>query len=323
MNTRIKVATLLYPGVNAIDVAGPWEAFAAAHHEDGSAAYALRSWGLDEGALACESGLTLCADGPLPARPRAHTLLVPGGMGVRRPATLATLAAWLSRHQHRFERIASVCTGAYVLAEAGLLDGRRVATHWAHAADLQRRYPRVRVDSDSLYLDDGRICSSGGVTAGIDLTLDLIERDVGRKAAAASARELVVYLRRTGSQAQYSGPLQMQLAATDRLSEVCAWAAANLEEDLSVEHLAERAGLSARQFSRRFQATFDTSPAQFVKRLRLDRARMLLEQGVALARVAHATGFTSEDGLRKAFRARFGCTPGVYAGRFRDEETSA
>ncbi|MEM9383991.1 MAG: helix-turn-helix domain-containing protein [Pseudomonadota bacterium] len=317
MSAPITIATLLYPGVNAVDVAGPWEAFAAAFRADGSRSYALTSWGFGETPLVCESGLKLWADRDLPDAPQAHTLLVPGGVGIREPRTLLALARWLGRHEHRFERIASVCTGAYALAEAGLLDGRRVATHWAHAQALQKRYPAIEVDANSLFLIDGRMCSSGGVTAGIDLTLELIESDVGRDAAAASARELVVYLRRPGSQAQYSDPLRMQLAATDRLGEVCAWAATHLHIELPVSRLAERAGLSERQFTRRFQDTFGTPPAQFVKRLRLDRARMLLEQGVAMSEVLRATAFASEDGLRKAFRSHFGCTPHQHAARFK------
>lgn len=311
------VALLLYEGVNATDVAAPLEAFAAVRSGDGTRAYEPRVWSLTSPVVRAESGLKLCADGPAPARPSADLLIVPGGVGVREPETLARLSTWLFRHHRRFRRIATVCTGAYALAETGLLDGRTITTHWAHARDLQRRYPKVRVDADALFLKDGRFYSSGGVTAGIDLALDLIESDCGPRAAIDAARELVVFLRRTGTQTQFSAPLQLQAQAAGRLADVCRWAANNLEANLSVETLAARAGLSSRQFSRRFRDAMGAPPASYIKMLRLDAARTLLGQGAAIARAAEVSGFESADGFRRAFERQFGVAPSEYRRRFK------
>ncbi|MEM7662970.1 MAG: DJ-1/PfpI family protein [Pseudomonadota bacterium] len=314
--TRPKVAVVLFDKVNAIDVAGPLEAFASAETERGEAAYAIVSWTIDELSVRTESGLNLLADRKVPDCPEADILIIPGGKGARNEVTLKKLSSWLKKHHKKFGRIASVCTGAYALAEAGLLDGRKVTTHWAHARDLQVRYPKILVQSDALFLRDGRFYSSGGVTAGIDLALDLIDDDHGGDVAMKVARELVVFLRRTGAQAQFSMPLQFQAKASNRLDEVCTWAANNLDGDLSVDALAARAGLSARQFSRRFRDTFGTPPATYIKRLRLDAGRTLIGQGVSLSRAAHASGFGSIDGFRRAFEGQFGVSPSEYRKRF-------
>lgn len=310
------IALIIYEGVNATDVAGPLEAFAAVRRADGARMYAPQIWSLTSRIVRTESGLKLCADGPAPAQPGADLLIVPGGVGVREPQTLALLSAWLRGHHALFKRIATVCTGAYALAEAGLADGRAVATHWAHARDLQRRYPKVRVDADALFLKDGRFYSSGGVTAGIDLALELIEADCGPCAAMDAARELVVFVRRTGSQAQFSAPLKLQTAALGRLNDVCSWAANNLDADLSVESLAARAGLSSRQFSRRFRDAVGAPPASHIKALRLDAARELLGRSAAVEQAAEAAGFASADAFRRAFERQFGVAPSEYRRRF-------
>jgi len=314
------VAVILYNQVNAIDVAGPLEAFGAVTKENNGHAYKITCWAFDDLVVRTESGLKLCADRKAPQRPQADILIVPGGKGVRNKNTLSTLSFWLIKNHRNFERIASICTGAYALAEAGLLNDRNVTTHWAFAADLQKRYPEIRVQSDALFLNDGRFYSSGGVTAGIDLALDLIESDFGGKAAMKVARELVVFLRRTGTQTQFSMPLQMQTVASDQLDDVCKWAASNLDGDLSVEVLAVRAGLSTRQFSRRFREAFGTPPATYIKRLRLDAGRTMLGQGVSISYAAHAAGFGTADGFRRAFENQFGVTPGEYRKRFQHHE---
>lgn len=314
--TRI-VAVMLYDQVNAIDVTGPIEAFATVGKNNNEYAYNIVSWALDGLVVRSESGLSLCADRKAPQRPQADILIVPGGKGVRNKYTLHMLSSWLKKHNRNFERIASVCTGAYALAEAGLLNGREVTTHWAFATDFQKCYPQVCVKSDALFLQDDRFYSSGGVTSGIDLALDIIEKDLGAEAAMKVARELVVFLRRTGAQAQFSMPLQMQSAAFGRLNDVCKWAACNLESDLSVKALASRVGLSTRQFSRRFSDTFGTPPATYIKRLRLDAGRTMLGQGVSISYATHASGFGSTDGFRRAFEQQFGVSPSEYQKRFR------
>lgn len=316
MTLERTVAVLLFDQVNALDVAGPLEAFAVASDAEEGPAYRTVVWSFGSSVIRSESGLKLASDGPPPVKPEGDLLLVPGGAGARDPRMLVRIADWLRAHHFRFKRIAAICTGAYALAEAGLLDGRCAATHWAHVRDLQRRYPKVRVTPDALFVADGRFHTSGGVTAGIDLALDLIERDAGPAAAMRAARQLVVFLRRSGAQAQFSTPLQVQTAATGRLAEVCRWAAAHLDADLSVDALAARAGLSPRQLARRFQADFGATPAAYVQRLRLDAARTLLAQGAHAARVAHAVGFASEDGFRRAFQKRFGVSPVDYRRRF-------
>ena len=316
MNSRLSIAVILFDEINAIDVAGPIEAFGCVRTEADEPAYSIDFWALDALAVRTESGLKLCADRRPPERPIADMLIVPGGKGIRSELTLTALSAWLRAHHESFGRIVSICTGAYALAEAGVLDGRDATTHWAHANDLKTRYPKVQVRPDALYLQDGRFYSSGGVTAGIDLAIDLIEDDFGRDAAMRVARELVVFLKRTGAQAQFSMPLQLQSGVSDRLDEVCKWAASHLDADLSVDALASRAGLSSRQFARRFRAAYGTPPAAYIKRLRLDGARTLLSQGVSLSRVVHVSGFGSTDGFRRAFEGQFGVTPREYRKRF-------
>lgn len=323
MTTRT-LATIIYDGVNALDVAGPLEAFAAVRHDDGTPGYALDVWALGALEVGTESGLRLRAFRRPPARPKADLLLVPGGAGVRDPRTLRALAAFLRTHHTSFGRIACVCTGAYALAESGIADGRTLTTHWAHADDLKRRYPKVRVGAEALFTRDGALLSSGGVTSGIDLALSIIEQDFGARAAAASARELVVFLRRTGSQAQFSEPLRLQATGDDGLQEVCTWAANHLDADLSVEALARRANMSPRQFARRFSAAFGTSPGRYIMKLRIDRARAILSAGRAsLKRVAQGAGFQSLDGFRRAFERELGVTPSEYQRRFANRRPSS
>ncbi|BAH39984.1 MAG TPA: GlxA family transcriptional regulator [Gemmatimonas aurantiaca] len=313
----ITIATLLYDGVNALDVAGPLEAFAAACTGNNTPGYTIDTWSLGALDVRTESGLLLRAHRRAPERPAADLLLVPGGSGVRDPRTLKALGDWLRRHHAAFVRIASVCTGAYAVAESGLADGRTLTTHWAHANDLARRYPAVRVQSDALCTQDGPLYSSGGVTAGIDLALSIIEKDLGVRTAAATARELVVFLRRTGTQAQFSEPLRLQAMNDDGLQEVCLWATNHPDADLSVEALATRANMSPRQFARRFRSAMGITPGRFVVTLRLDRARTALAGGrVSIKRVASGAGFQSVDGFRRAFERELGVSPSEYQQRF-------
>ena len=205
------------------------------------------------------------------------------------------------------------CTGIYGLAATGLLDGRRVTTHWRFAADVAKRFPKLKMEPNALFVKDAPFYSSAGITAGIDLALALIEEDFGSKIALSVAREMVVYLKRSGGQEQYSEPLRFQVEHQDRLGEVACWLSANLSDDLSVEHLAQRACLSPRHFSRRFKQTFLTTPADFVEKARLDEARKRLAgAGRSLSQVADSVGFDSADAFRRAFTRRFGVTPGAY-----------
>ena len=311
-----------FDGANTLDVVGPLEAFANAGRADptsrrSAGAYRTCILGLTDAPFVTEAGIRITPDCTLGSAPRLDTIIVPGGWGVREPHTNATLAGWLREHAPDIRRVVSVCTGAYALAEAGLLDGRRAATHWRFAAEIARRYPRVSVDGDAIFVKDGRYYTSGGITAGIDLALALIEEDMGAQAALTVARELVMYLKRPGGQAQYSEPLRAQSRAPDGYAELVAWIAGHPAADLSVEALAGRVGLSPRHFARRFSAAFGTSPAAYVEGLRLAEAReRLMQPAQSVERVARQVGYRSTDVFRRRFERRFGITPASYRARF-------
>jgi transcriptional regulator GlxA family with amidase domain len=214
-------------------------------------------------------------------------------------------------------RIAAVCTGVYGVARSGVLDGRRVTTHWRFATDLATHFPRLKIDANALYLKDGSFYSSAGITAGIDLWLALIEEDYGSRIALDVAREMVVYLKRSGGQEQYSEPLRFQSRAQDRLANVAVWITNHLGEDLSLERLAEKVNVCVRHFNRLFKDSFGTTPADLVEKLRLGEARRLLgEPGSRIEAVALAVGFASADSFRRAFERCFGLAPAAYRGRF-------
>ncbi len=265
-----------------------------------------------------DSRLSVTPDAALGDAPPLDTLIIPGGSGLRREQTQSAIAHWLRGHAGGIRRIASVCTGIYGFAASGLLDGRRVTTHWRFARSVARQYPALRVEADAIFIRDGRYYTSAGVTAGVDLALALIEEDFGGRLALEVARDLVVYLKRDGGQEQYSQPLQFQVASSsDRLAELGAWIPAHLRHDLSVEALAARACLSPRQLGRRFTALFGTTPAEFVESARLDGARERLSEGNAsVAQIADSVGFASADAFRRAFQRRFGVSPRTYRDRF-------
>ncbi|HXZ28521.1 MAG TPA: helix-turn-helix domain-containing protein [Terriglobales bacterium] len=320
--TMRRVGMIGFEGLTALDLVGPSEAFANAYVEDAGGkpqrAYEIVVLGLTRQCFtAADSGLVFRPHTTLERAPELDTLVVPGGPGLREPATQAQVAGWLKQRAGRIRRVASVCTGLYGVAAAGLLDGRRATTHWAHAADAQRRFPRVRLEPDALYIKDGKFYSSAGITAGIDLALTLIEEDLGPRAALAVARELVVYLKRPGGQEQFSEPLRFQTQSADRFADLAAWVAGHLRQDLSVEALAARACLCPRHFTRRFKKALGTTPADFVERLRLDEARRRLSaHGETIEEVADSVGFHSGDAFRRAFERRFGVTPSGYRERF-------
>ena len=245
------------------------------------------------------------------------TLVIPGGRGARIGPASATIARWISDRAPKIRRIASVCTGIYALAPTGLLDGRTVTTHWRFAHDVARRFPKLNVDHDALFVKDGSFFTAGGITASVDLALALIEEDFGPRVALAVARELVVYLKRPGGQKQYSEPLQFQCNSSDRFADLASWMLGHLRADLSLETLARRACLSPRHFARRFKQTFGGTPAAFVENLRLDDARRrLTERTQTIESVAAAVGFQSDDAFRRAFQRRFGVKPSSYRNRF-------
>ncbi|MGA4838538.1 GlxA family transcriptional regulator [Streptomyces sp. G45] len=309
------VLVVLFDGVQSLDVTGPAEVFGGATDPHGDPAYRVRTASLDGAPVRTSSGLTVVPDGTLDGSPAPHTLLVPGGQGTR-PDSPA-LVDWLRAHGPRAKRLVSVCTGAILLARAGLLDGRRATTHWAYCDTLARDHPAVEVDPDPIYVRDGNLATSAGVTAGIDLALALVEEDLGRDMALTIARYLVVFLRRPGNQAQFSAQLAAQTAQREPLREVQQWITEHPGDDLSVERLAARARLSPRHFARAFQAETGMTPGRYVDRVRVEHARRLLEDtSRGVEEVSRACGYGTPETMRRAFLKALGTSPAEYRRRF-------
>jgi transcriptional regulator GlxA family with amidase domain len=259
------------------------------------------------------------------ARPNMQldTLIIPGGSGLRAGDTATLAAKWISSVAPKIRRVASVCTGVYGLAPTGMLDGRRVATHWSAVNDVRNRFPKLQVEPDALFLKDGKYYTSAGITAGIDLALALIEEDCGSHAALAVAREMVVYFKRPGGQQQFSEPMRFQVESEDRFADVATWILSHLRADLSVETLAKRACMSPRHFARKFKEEFDFTPAAFVEEARLAEAgRRLSSRKARIDVVARSVGYESGDVFRRAFERRFEVSPSTYRGRFQTSETT-
>ena len=322
-----RVLVVLFDGVQSLDVTGPVEVFNVANrwcrNRGAAPAYAIRTASLGGRPVRTTSGLGLLPDADLAAVADApDLLLVPGGVGARRRDP--DLVGWLRRHAPAAlaenvgaARLASVCTGAFLLAEAGLLAGRRATTHWEYCDALAAEYPDVTVDPDPIFVRDGALATSAGVTAGIDLALALVEDDLGRAAALFAARALVVFLRRPGSQSQFSAQLSAQLADRQPLREVQQWIADHPAADLSVEALAVRASLSPRQFARAFTAEVGMTPGRYVDRVRLESARRRLEDtSDGVEETARSCGYGTTESMRRAFIRSLGTSPAEYKNRY-------
>ncbi|MFC3227580.1 GlxA family transcriptional regulator [Marinibaculum pumilum] len=315
-----QIVLLAARGAQVLDATGPAAVFSAAN--DGRAerggsppSYQVILASPAGGAVETISSVTLQTAALADVDPAGvHTCLVAGHDRDGMQALIADRGArdWVLQAAAQAPRWGSVCSGAFALAAWGLLDGRRAATHWGVTEEMARGYPKVAVDADSLYVTDGPVWTSAGITAGIDMSLAMVEADLGARIAATIARRLVVYLRRPGSQAQFSDALKRQCAAATPYAELIDWAEANLATDLNVERLAERAGQSLRTFQRRFAAATGRSPAAFVEDLRIDRAKMLIASGVALKVVAGDVGYPDAGRLSTAFRRRMGLSPSVW-----------
>lgn len=314
------VVVTAFADAQLLDVAGPLQVFASANEwaaETGRAApYGIRLVAR-QSPVRMTCGVMLAAE----LLPRGHvdidTLIVSGGRGVDAAVNDGVLVRWLAERAASARRVASVCTGAFLLGAAGMLDGRRAVTHWRACEQLAHRHPTARVEVDPVYVCDGRVWTSAGVTSGIDMSLALVEQDLGHGAAMAVARDLVVFLKRPGGQSQFSEVLALQSrdAGFDRLH---AWMAEHLTADLSVAGLAARASMSERTFLRRYRAATGTSPAQAVESLRVEAAqRLLAGSNVPIKRVAQRCGFGSEETLRKSFQRRFAVAPREFRERFR------
>ena len=320
------VLMVLFDQVQSLDVTGPLEVFTGANtwqaSRGGAPAYGIRTASLGGRAVRTSSGLRLTPDGDLrdpqflqPGQLSADLLIVPGGEGSRRADP--ELTAWLRARGGQAGRLVSVCTGAFLLAEAGLLTGRRVTTHWAYCGALAARYPEVTVEPDPIFVRDGNVATSAGVTAGIDLALALTEDDLGREAALDIARHLVVFLRRPGNQAQFSAQLAGQVASREPLRDVQRWIAEHPAADLSVETLARAASLSPRQFARAFAAEVGIPPGRYVDQVRLEAARRRLEDtGDGVEQTARSCGYGTPEAMRRAFVRALGVSPGEYRRRF-------
>jgi transcriptional regulator GlxA family with amidase domain len=326
-----RIAMLAYPGVQMLDVMGPLEVFARTSRwlrdEKGRSddAYTVEILGLARGPFRASSGLRLYADRAFHETGRGiDTLLVAGGAGTRRHLTRPELIRWLARQPRQVRRLASVCTGAFFLAEAGLLDGRRATTHWAACGELARLYPRVLVEPDRLYVREGSIYTAAGVTAGLDLSLALVEEDHGREVALAVARALVMYLKRPGGQAQFSAQLAEQIAEREPLRELQAYIAEHPRADLSTEALARRLGMSPRNFARVFRREVGTTPARFVNAVRVEMARRRLEESSSgVEEICAQCGLGAPESMRRAFVRLLGIGPREYRERFNPPATKS
>jgi transcriptional regulator GlxA family with amidase domain len=315
---------LVFPGFQILDAVGPVEVFNAASRLAAAGrsrrpAYRVEVVAPQAGPVASSNGLAVVAEhGIAEVRGDIDTLVVAGGFGTRTYVEDRDVIAWVRRAATRSRRVTSVCTGALLLAEAGLLDGRQVATHWAFAAELASRYPKVRVDADPIYVKDGRVYTSAGVTSGMDLALALVEEDLGREIALATARWLVLFLKRPGGQAQFSAQLSAQTAAREPIRDLQWWILEHLDEDLSVEALAARAAMSPRNFARVFAREVGMTPARYVERARVEAARRRLEESSAgIDDVAGACGFGTAETMRRAFLRNVRVPPADYRNRFR------
>ncbi|MFG1921935.1 GlxA family transcriptional regulator [Cryptosporangium sp. NPDC048952] len=308
------VVVVLFDGVQSLDVTGPLEVFAGANRT-APATYRLITASPGGKPVRASCGLMLVPDEPLEKTKTAHTLVVPGGEGTR--DLDPDVVTWLRERAPEATRLVSVCTGAFLLAEAGLLDGRRATTHWRTCDTLAKRYPQIDVDPEPIFVRDGPVATSAGVTAGIDLALALVEEDLGREVALSIARHLVMFLHRPGNQAQFSTQMAAQVADRAPLREVQRWIVDNPRADLSVEALARRANLSPRQFARAFAAEVGRTPGRYVDAVRLETARRVLEESdESVDRVARRSGYGTTEAMRRAFVRTLGVAPGEYRQRF-------
>ena len=316
----LPVVILAVPPVAELDLVGPLEVFAGANRVLGE-----RGPAYDIGVvssqpkpfIAGECGVSLLAHGYYRRlREPVDTLVVVCGP-TSKDTRDSRFSLWLQKTAGRARRVASVCVAAFVLAEAGLLHNKRATTHWAFAADLQKKYPDVKVDANPIWIQDGNIYTSAGITAGIDLALAMVEEDHGASVALDVARKLIVFLRRPGGQAQFSVSLSTQASGRKALQDLQVWMAENLNKNLSVDVLARRAAMSPRNFSRVFRKETGITPAKFAERLRVEAARRQLEQTVnAVKEIAVSCGFSSSEIMRRTFLSQLQVTPSAYRLRF-------
>jgi transcriptional regulator GlxA family with amidase domain len=323
MTKPIDIWLLVFPGFLLLDATGPAQVFSTANDEARDAGqpepYRIRMTAPGGGPVASSSGVSVLTE-PLPRRSLAGaTLIVAGGRGLDGDGTVLAPATirWVRRAAGEVARCCSVCTGAFVLARAGLLDGRRAVTHWLDAARLQAQYPAIEVQDDAIYIKDGPVYTSAGIAAGMDLALSLVEEDRGRAAALGTAKRLVVFYKRPGGQRQFSSELLAQADPQGLHGQLTGWLRPRLKRQTDVEQMAAAFALSVRTLHRRLRREAGISPAQLLLRLRMEAACGLLERpGMTVKRAASQSGFGSEYNLRRAFAAQLGVVPSEYQARF-------
>lgn len=310
-----------FPAAELLDIAGPWEVFGYANELLGRDAYSLALISSMQAAeLRSRHGLMIGGLRPLPARPRSlpDIVVVPGASPrVPVPEAEARVVAWLRRHHPRIPTLVSICTGAFVLGEAGLLDGHRATTHWRYLDELRTRFPAAQVVDDGIFVHEGKLWTSAGVTAGIDLALALVGEEHGHQLAMTIAKALVLFLRRSGNQAQFSSALRRQTKTPTRLHDLSSYVLDHLDEPLPVERIAHAVGMSPRSLTRWCRAQLGESPAELVRRHRIEEAQRLLEgSDLSLGDIATRTGLGDASTLWRAFTRRLGVSPAVYRERF-------
>lgn len=312
-----RITFAIYPGLSVISLAAV-SVFEIANELAPSPVYDLQFVSETGGAVRTSSGISLYSD---PFDTSTGDTLIIGGSGSDPERPTRTMVDFVTQAMARYRRIAAICTGAFILAEAGLLDSRRVTTHWQYARGMQRRYPKIKMEEDRIFIKDGQIWTSAGMTAGIDLALALVENDLGAEAAKSIARKLVIYHRRAGGQSQFSTLLELS-PKSDRIQKALIYARDNLHTPLTVPQLADTAHLSPRQFSRAFHAETGQSPAKAIENLRVEAARTLMEQSShPIEVVARQTGFSDRDQMRRAFLRAFGQPPQVLRRNSRNNDS--
>jgi transcriptional regulator GlxA family with amidase domain len=314
------VGLIVFEQMTAVDLTGPAEVFSRATIQNGdgceSRCYHVLTLGVGTGPCLTECGIGVKPRLDISDAPALDTLIVPGGSGIHHSRLSKKISKWLSRRAPAIRRVATFGSGIYALAATGLLDGRHVVTHWRWAKDVALRFPKLRVTPNSLFVKDGPFYTCAGGTSAVDLALSLIEEDYGRQIALKLARELVVQLKRSGEQEQYSEPLQFQVESSERFAELAPWILCNLDQDLSVETLAQRACMSVRNFARVFKHAFGATPAEFVATARITEAqRRLRVPRTSIESIGISVGFKSADAFSRAFERHVGCRPSTYRAR--------
>jgi transcriptional regulator GlxA family with amidase domain len=321
----MRIAILAIPGVQMLDLAGPMDVFSEANTLLGEPdAYLMSIVALSSEPLTALNGTRILPDMTIESSLEGFdTLLIAGSPGIRKYEDHAALIEWIVRESRHVRRVGSVCTGAFLLGHAGLLNGRRVTTHWNSTARLAETFPAITLEPNTIYVKDGNVYTTAGVTASMDLALALVEEDHGRSTALRVAKELILFLKRPGGQSQFSVHLEGQIAEKGPIRDIHEWMLDNLAEDLSVEELAARLGMSSRNFARLFKRETGTTPGEYVEAARVEAARRMIEESdISLKKVAYLCGFADQGGLRRAFMRRISVTPVEYRQRFRPPEVS-